>query len=169
MQDNIENRLEFKQKLSNFYSLHKVKIYSFAVLIFFAACLIIFINYLDEKKNTQIAEKYVQATLLLTSNENKKAQAIFEEIILSKNKFYSVLALNTIVEKNLVSNEKKILEYFEILKNSLSNKDRKDLITLKQALFLIKKSDVAEGNRLLEKMTNKDSILNSISQELLKK
>ena len=55
----------------------------------------------------------------------KKAKILFEEIILTKNKFYSVLALNTIVEKNLILNEKKIIEYFETLKNSSSNKDQK--------------------------------------------
>ena len=32
---------------------------------------------------------------------------MFEEIILSKNKFYSILALNIIVEKNLMLDEKK--------------------------------------------------------------
>ena len=169
MQDNIENKLEFKQKLLNIYNFNKVKIYIFVTLLFLAACSIIFINYLGKKKNIQISEKYVQATLLLASNKNKEAKDMFEEIILSKNKFYSVLALNTIVEKNLILNEKKLLEYFEILKNSSSNKDQKDLITLKQALYLIKKSDVKAGNKLLEKITNKDSILKSISEELLKK
>ena len=168
MQDNIENRLEFNHKMSNFYNLHKVKIYIFIILLFLAVCSVVFLNYLDKKKNVQIAEKYVQATLLLASNENKKAKDMFEEIILSKNKFYSVLALNVIVEKNLILNEKKILEYFEILKNNSSNKDQKDLITLKQAIYLIKKSDEKAGNKLLEKITNKDSILNSISRELLK-
>ena len=107
MQDNTENRLEFKQKLSNLYSLYKVKIYIFIIILFLAASSFIFLNYLEKKKNVQIAEKYVQATLLLASNENKKAKILFEEIILSKNKFYSVLALNTIVEKNLILNEKK--------------------------------------------------------------
>ena len=65
--------------------------------------------------------------------------------------------------------KKKIIEYFETLKNSSSNKDQKDLITLKQALYLIKKTDAKEGNKLLEKIINTDSILKSISQELLKK
>ena len=50
MQDNIENRLEFKQKLSNLYSLYKVKIYIFIIILFLAASSFIFLNYLEKKK-----------------------------------------------------------------------------------------------------------------------
>ena len=48
-----------------------------------------------------ISEKYVKAGILLSNNKNEKAlKNYYEEIILSKNKFYSILALNTIIEKN---------------------------------------------------------------------
>ena len=59
-----------------------------------------------KKKNEIISEKYIQAGLYLSSNEMKNAKKIYEEIIESKNKFYSILALNTILEKNLESNDK---------------------------------------------------------------
>ena len=128
-----------------------------------------FLKYSSEKKNTLIAEKYVQAGIYLTKNENDSAKKIFEEIILSKNKFYSILALNTIIEKELIVNKKKILEYFNILEKSISSKDQADLIILKKGLYLIKNSDIREGENLLNKLINSKSSLKPIAQELLDK
>ena len=60
---------------------------------------------------------------------------------MSKNKFYSILALNTILEKNLVEKEEKILGYFKTLESINFSEDTKDIINFKKALFLIKMSD----------------------------
>ena len=76
------------------------------------------------------AEKYVQAGLLLAVKNKDNAKKLYEEIIASENKFYSILALNTIIEKDLISSKKKILEYFDVLENSISAKDNVDLIKL---------------------------------------
>ena len=58
------------------------------------------IKYKNEKNNILIGEKYVEAGLKLSSNQTDKAKEIYEEIIYSKNNFYSILALNAIIEKN---------------------------------------------------------------------
>ena len=42
----------------------------------------------------------------------KNQKILFEEIILSKNKFYSILALNTILEKKLEKDKNKIIKIF---------------------------------------------------------
>ena len=49
----------------------------------------------------------------MSKNQNKEAKKYYENIILSKNKFYSLLALNTILEKNLIEDKKKNFNYFE--------------------------------------------------------
>ena len=59
------------------------------------------------KKNDLISEKYIKAGIFLSTNNNKESLQLFEDIILSKNNFYSILALNTILEKNLELNMKK--------------------------------------------------------------
>ena len=53
----------------------------------------------------------------LNSNKNNEAKNILEEIVLSENKFYSILALNSIIEKTLIEDKNKILNYFKILEN----------------------------------------------------
>ena len=169
MEQSIENKTELKTKLLNFYNSNKVKIYFLIFIIILILISFTFIKYKNEKNNTIVAEKYIEAGLNLTSNQKDKAKKIYEEIIYSKNNFYSILALNSILEKNLISDNDKILEYFEILEKSSSLKSQKDLITLKKALYLIKENDIQNGNNLLKELIENKSSLEPIAQEILDK
>lgn len=169
MEQSIENKTELKIKLLNFYNSNKVKIYFLIFIVILILISFTFIKYKNEKNNTIIAEKYIEAGLNLTSNQKDKAKKIYEEIIYSKNNFYSILALNSILEKNLISDNDKILEYFEILEKSSSLKSQKDLITLKKALYLIKENDIQNGNNLLKELIENKSSLEPIAQEILDK
>ena len=40
----------------------------------------------------------MKAEIYLTSNKPENAKELYEEIILSKNRFYSILALNKVIE-----------------------------------------------------------------------
>ena len=128
-----------------------------------------FIQQKNKKNNNLIGEKYIQAGLNLSLNKKDEAQKLFDEIILSKNKFYSILSLNTIIEKNLISDKDIIIKYFDILEKTISSQDQGDLIILKKALFLIKVSDIQNGNNLLKSLADKDTIIKPIVQDLLKK
>ena len=158
-----------KDKINSFYKEYKVKII-LLICIFFIFLIIIFalkINF--EKKNKLISEKYITAGLYVASNEIEKSKQIFEEIILSKNKFYSILALNTILEKNLVTDKKKMLGYFEIVENVIENEEQLELLMFKKALYLIKNSEIEEGNKLINTLIKKNSKYNSLFEELLVK
>ena len=168
MEQKLENKLNFKDRFKNYYNHNKIKIYFVLILLFIILASVIFIQYNNEKKNTLIAEKYVQAGLYLASNKNSNAKKLYEEIILSKNKFYSVLALNTIIEKNLISDEKKIMSYFIILEESISEQSKNDLIKLKKALYSIKNTNNKLGDDLLKSLIDENSILKNIAEELLK-
>ena len=167
MEQNIEDKIELKDKIKNFYNNNKVKLYALILIIFIAIFFTIFQKNSIKKKNILIAEKYVQAGLHLSYNKKEDAIITFEEIILSGNEFYSILSLNTIIEKDLVSDKTKILKYFDTLENSIPLKDQRDLISLKKALFLIKHSDTQQGNEILNKLIDKNSKFKSIAQELL--
>ena len=169
MENNLENKIELKDRLIFFYKKHKVKIL-LIILIFLISLIttVIFkINF--EKKNKLISEKYITAGLYIASNEIEKSKQIFEEIILSKNKFYSILALNTILEKNLVTDKKKMLDYFEIVENVIENEEQLELLMFKKALYLIKNLEIEEGNKLINTLIKKNSKYNSLFEELLVK
>tara|TARA_E500000178_G_C16762635_1_gene635500 strand:+ start:130 stop:639 length:510 start_codon:yes stop_codon:yes gene_type:complete len=169
MEQNTQNKLEIKDRLVNFYNLNKIKIIIFFSILLLTLISITYVNYNNARKNTLIGEKYIQAGLYLASDKKENAKALYEEIILSKNKFYSILALNSIVEKKLIEDNNKILEYFNFLEKSNSNKEIKDLIIFKKALYLIKFSDESFGQEIFKDLVEKNSTLKKIILELIEK
>ena len=169
MEEKLNNKLELKTKLINFYNLNKVKIFTFILITIITLITIIFLKINDEKKNILLAEKYIQAGIFLTSNKSDEAKQIYEEIIFSKNNFYSILSLNTILEENLITDKNKILEYFLIVEKLTKSNDQLDLIFFKKALFLIKKQEITEGKAILEKLINKESKYKFLAEEVLEK
>ncbi len=168
MNPNLDNNLT-KNKFSNFYINNKFKIFSFLIILFIVFISYIFLNINDEKKNNSVAEKYIQAGVFLASGNKEKSFELFEEVILSKNKFYSILALNTILDNDKNLEEKKILNYFEIVEDSVKTKDQKDLIIFKKALFFFKNSKDKIGEELLKSLIEDKSKFTSLAQEILKK
>lgn len=169
MENNIENKIELKDKINSFYKEYKVKIILLICIFFIFLIIIVALKINFEKKNKLISEKYITAGLYVASNEIEKSKQIFEEIILSKNKFYSILALNTILEKNLVTDKKKMLDYFEIVENVIENEEQLELLMFKKALYLIKNLEIEEGNKLINTLIKKNSKYNSLFEELLVK
>ena len=167
MDQSEENKTEIKDRIINFLNDNKVKIYIFIFILATVLVSFIFIKTNNEKKNVLVAEKYVKAGINLSSNKNDIAKSLYEEIILSKNEFYAILALNTIIEKDLVIDQKKILEYFVVLERSVATKETIDLIKLKKALYLIKILDIETGNELLKSLIDDNSNLKSIAKELI--
>ncbi len=169
MDQSINKKPEFKENLKIFFKSNKKKIIFliFLIILVLAATLIWSVN--QSKKNLLISEKYVKAGVLLSNNDKDNAIKYFEEIIFSKNKLYSLLALNTIIEKNLISDKNKILNYFEILEEGITHKDYVDLVIFKKALFLIKNSESQKGNLLLNNLIKNDSNLKIIAKEIISK
>ena len=167
MDQDKENNIEFIDKLKLFFVEQKIKI----ILIFstFISLLIIFAVTMifQERKNILISEKFIKANIFLSSENKDKSKELYEEIIKSKNKFYSILALNMILEKGLENNEDKIIKYFNILQDLSIPSDQKDLLIFKKALYLIQISKTEEGKNLLRKLSNSDSYLKNISNQIL--
>ena len=169
MEESLENKINLKNKLIKFYNIQKVKIYSLIFILIICLISYAFLKYKNEKKNILISEKYIKAGFYLAADKKDSAKSVYEEIILSENKFYSILALNTITEKELILDKNKILEYFKILKKTVTTKNQQDLLILKKALYLKKISDIKDGNELLNNLISSESILKPVAEELLKK
>ena len=92
-----------------------------------------------------------------------------EEIILSKNKFYSILALNTIIEKNLILDHKKIIDYIVLAEDIIETNDQKELLLFKKGLYLIKNSKNLEGEKILKDLIKKNSQLKFLAEEIIVK
>ncbi len=80
-----------------------------------------------------------------------------------------MLALNLILEKELITNNSQILKYFDILSKNNQSEENRDIIIFKKALFLIKNSDAKKGNELLNELIKNNSNLKSLSEEIVLK
>ena len=167
MEQNFEGRLDTKSKLTDFLNENRLKIFTLITIIILIFISITYVQYTNGKKNELIAEKYIQAGLYLSSNKTEKAKKLYIDIILEKNDFYSVLALNTLIEKNLISDKDKILEFFQIIEKLSLTKNSSDLLIFKKSLYLLKNSDKQAGIKLLKKLVDDNSSLKPIAEELL--
>lgn len=167
MSQELDNNIKTKISLQSFIKENSKKIIFILSSIIISFITIFFISVQNEKKNILIAEKYIQAGLYLGSNQILKSTEIFEEIVLSNNKFYSILAFSTLLEKNLIKDDEKILKYFEKLENLRLSKDQKDLLIFKKFLFLLKNSKKDEANKILEKIIESNSNFKSLAEEII--
>ena len=164
-----KNTSSLKENLLNIYYLHKLKILNaiFFLITFLIVILVLKIN--NEKKNNLAAENYIKAGLYLASGKEEESKKIFEKIINSKNKFYSLLSFNTLLEKNLISDEKKILEYFDFFEEMNLTNEQNDLISFKKGLFLIEANNKDQGQRILRDLINKESQFKSLAKDVITK
>ncbi len=168
MENEIQNKTGIISKLTNIIIERKKILISILILITIFLIGLKFFDYYKEEKNKEIAEKYIKAGIYLSSNKKDQSKEIYKEIINSKNKFYSILALNNIVENELEEDNDEILKLFNLVEKIKINQDQKDLIKLKKALYFIKISKFDEGNVILQEIITNDSKWKNIASEIIK-
>ena len=167
MEENIEKKQELKSRLLDFFHKNRLKLFILISLIILTFLAFSFYQKNIKKKNSAVAEKYIQAGIFLANKNKADATLIFEEIIESKNKFYSILSLNTILEKKLLTDKEKILQLFKKTEKNIDTKELGDLIKFKKALYLINNSEFEQGKKLLQDIANSKSDLKFLAAEIL--
>ena len=167
MDENLDKKKDNSNKFVNIYQKNKIKIYFLIATTLIISFSYIFFNIYQDYKNNLVSEKYIEAGLYLAQDDKIRSKKLFEEIIYEKNKFYSLLSLNILIEKNLVNDVEKTLEYFKIIETLNYSGQQKDLITLKKALYLINNLKEKDGIQLLKNLVEKNSDLKPIALEIL--
>ena len=168
MEQNLDKKTDIKNKFLVFYNNHRLK-FSFLILsTLFFFVILIFLQEKQKKSNILISNKYAQAIIFLSSGQKAKAKDYFEEIIFSKNKFYSLLSLNIILDKELIKEDNKIEKYFNLIFNLDLSQNQKDLLLFKKSLYLINKGDTKGAKDLLKESTIENSKLKSFAEDLIK-
>ena len=88
---------------------------------------------------------------------------------MSKNSFYTMLALSEILEKNLEEDNEKLIKYFDKVEKLQKTKEQKNILIIKKALFLANNSQEDEANKLLKELINSNSELKDLAEEILSK
>ena len=106
-----------------------------------------------------MAESYIEAKILLETGEKNKAKDILKTIILSNNSTYSSLSLFLILNENLIVDQKELLNlYNHLLENNKFEKEVKNLIIFKKALFQTNFANESELLETAKPLLNSDTV-----------
>ena len=122
------------------------------IIVISAIVLIIFgyFIYEDIKKKNKIklANRYNLVTIKFISGDKNKFENELIDIVNEKDRTYSPLALYFLIDNNIVNENKKINELFDVVINETNlEKEIKNLVIYKKALF---NSDFESENNLIQ-------------------
>ena len=100
-----------------------------------------------KRQKIKIAEIYNQITLKEITIENTNDVEQLIEIIKKKDPIYSALSLYFIIENELVNDHKQINNFFDLVIKSQEEKEIKNLIIYKKAMY---NADIISENDLLD-------------------
>ena len=135
------------EKMKNFFSNNLKKL--IVLLILILLLLFSYYGFQEYKKRIKIkiAETYNQITLKEINAKNSNDIEKLVEIIKANDPIYSALSLYFIMENDLIYDQKKINNFFELVIKSQEEKEIKNLIIYKKAMY---NADKVSENELLE-------------------
>ena len=158
----IINKNTRNEKIKNFFANNTKKL-----IIAISAIVLIIFGYfiyedLKKKNKIKLANRYNLVTIKFISGDKNKFENELIDIVNEKDKTYSPLALYFLVDNNIVNENKKINELFDVVINETSlEKEIKNLVIYKKALF---NSDFESENNLIQILSpviNSDSVWRS--------
>jgi len=156
------------EKIKNFFINNKKKF-----IIILSTLVLLSISYfgyneLKEKKKIDLSNLY-NATIIEYSENNKDLTLNkLTDIINKKDPTYSPLSLYFIIDNELILDQKKINEFFDILINKVTlEKEVKNLIIYKKALFNADSASEKDLLDILKPIINSESIWKSHALYLL--
>jgi len=144
----IINKNTRNEKIKNFFVNNTKKL-----IIAISAIVLIIFGYfiyedLKKKKKIKLANRYNLVTIKFISGDKNKFENELIDIVNEKDRTYSPLALYFLIDNNIVNENKKINELFDVVINEISlEKEIKNLVIYKKALF---NSDFESENNLIQ-------------------
>jgi len=158
----IINKNTRNEKIKNFFSNNTKKL-----IIAISAIVLIIFGYfiyedLKKKNKIKLANRYNLVTIKFISGDKNKFENELIDIVNEKDRIYSPLVLYFLIDNNIVNENKKINELFDVVINETSLEEEiKNLVIYKKALF---NSDFESENNLIQILNpviNSDSVWKS--------
>jgi len=158
----IINKNTRNEKIKNFFVNNTKKL-----IIAISAIVLIIFGYfiyedLKKKNKIKLANRYNLVTIKFISGDKNKFENELIDIVNEKDRTYSPLALYFLIDNNIVNENKKINELFDVIINETSLEEEiKNLVIYKKALF---NSDFESENNLIQILSpviNSDSVWKS--------
>ena len=150
------------EKIKNFFIKYKSLLISFTILII--TLIVFFFIFRDYKENKKIQVSNLYNSTIINYSEKNKENTIKElvNLINAKDSTYSPLALYFIIDNNLITDQNKVNNLFDIVIDKVSlDKEIKKLIIYKKALFNADQIDENEFLKILNPIINSESIWKS--------
>ena len=158
----IINKNTRSEKIKNFFINNTKKL-----IIAISAIVLIIFGYfiyedLKKKNKIKLANRYNLVTIKFISGDKNKFENELIDIVNEKDRTYSPLALYFLIDNNIINENKKINELFDVIINETSLEEEiKNLVIYKKALF---NSDFESENNLIQILSpviNSDSVWRS--------
>jgi len=150
------------EKIKNFFVNNKNTIILTIITLF---VLLIGIYSFDKYKTNQkikISDKYNSTTIAHSENTKDNTVKNLVEIINEQDPTYSPLSLYFIIDNKLISNQEEVNGFFDILiEKTPLDKEIKNLIIYKKALFNADQSNEADLLNILNPLVNSESVWKS--------
>ena len=125
-----------KTKLRKFYETNKILIFSAIFIIIISIGSASFYLETKGKKKILLADNYSTAKVYLENGDRNKATNVLKTVIFANNSTYSTLSLFLILNENLIVDHEELSNLFDhVLENNKFEKEVKNLIIFKKALF----------------------------------
>jgi len=125
-----------KSKLKKFYEVNKILIFSVILILIIAIASVSFYSETKEKKKILLSDNYLAAKIYLENGDRNKVKNILKTIIFANDSTYSTLSLFLILNENLIVDQEELSNLFDhVLENNKFEKEIKNLIIFKKALF----------------------------------
>ena len=135
------------EKIKTFFSNNFKKLIVLLILILLLLFSYFGFQEYQDRVKIGIVETYNELTLKEITTEDSDEIEQLIEIIRSKDPVYSALSLYFIIENNLVNDKKEINSFFDLVIKSQKEKEIKNLIIFKKAMY---NADSISENELLE-------------------
>ena len=147
-----------KSKYRIFYEKNKILIFSTVLIIIIIVGSFGFYSTLKEQKKTFLAESYIDAKIYLANNDKNTAKNILKEIIYANDSTYSTLSFFLILNQKLIKEQEELSNLFDyVIENNIFEKEEKNLIIFKKALFQSNFIDESELLEVLKPLINTDT------------
>ena len=164
----IINQNTRREKFKNFIIKNKKILVMSVSSIIIIILLLVFYSEIKFKNQIKLGNKYNEITLSYENKNNQNAEEKLIDIIQKKDPTYSPLALNFIIDNEIVNDKIKVNELFDIIieKTNIEN-EINNLIIYKKALYNSDNINENDLINILNPILNSESVWKSHSLYLL--
>lgn len=164
----IINQNTRREKFKNFIIKNKKILVTSVSSIIIIILLLVFYSEIKFKNQIKLGNKYNEIVLSYEKKNNQNAEEELIDIIQKKDPTYSPLALNFIIDNEIVNDKIKVNELFDIIieKTNIEN-EIKNLIIYKKALYNSDNINENDLINILNPILNSESVWKSHSLYLL--